>query len=59
MLTQSRALESVKAGRRLSEAHFANMKFSLNGQKTVRGNFFGVQLSFKADSSEKKESAGG
>lgn len=59
MLTPSRALESVKAGRRLSEAQFANMKLSLNGQKTVRSNFFGVQLSSKASPSEKKESAGG
>lgn len=59
LLTPNRALESVKAGRRLPEAQFANMKLSLNRQKTVRGNFFGVQPSSKAGPSEKKEPAGG
>lgn len=58
MLIPSRALESVKVGRRLPEAQFANIKLSLKGQKTVRGNFFGLQSGWKTDPPEKKEPAG-
>lgn len=50
----SRALESIKVGRRLSEAQFANMKLSLSGQQTVRGNFFGVKAKEVAKQEEDK-----
>lgn len=38
-LTQNRVLESVKAGRRLPEARFTNLKVASKGQPSVYGAF--------------------
>lgn len=38
-LTRNRVLESVKAGRRLPEARFANLKVASKGQPSVYGAF--------------------
>jgi hypothetical protein len=43
-LSSSRVLESVKAGKRLPEARFANLKVAASGQRSVLGAFSNVQL---------------
>jgi len=35
----TRVLESVKAGKRLPEARFSNLKVALKGQQSVFGTF--------------------
>lgn len=59
MLISGRALESIKAGKRLAEAQFANMKLSLSGQKTVRGNFFEVKTKGDTKQEDEKQMRGG
>lgn len=39
MMRESRALESIKAGKRLPEARFANLKIAARGQQSVLGAF--------------------
>lgn len=41
MLSRSRVLESIKAGRRLAESRFAVLHVADKGQKSVRGMFGG------------------
>lgn len=36
---QPRVLESIKAGKRLPEARFANLKIAARGQQSVLGSF--------------------
>ena len=51
MLLQSRVLESIKAGKRLPEARFANLKIAVRGQQSVLGAFS------KADGSTQQPAA--
>lgn len=39
MVLESRVLESIKTGKRLPEARFANLKIAARGQHSVLGAF--------------------
>lgn len=43
VLTLYRALDSVKAGKRLSEAKYSDLHIALEGQQSVRSTYFAVQ----------------
>jgi hypothetical protein len=51
-----RVLESIKAGKRLPEARFANLKLASKGQQSVYGLFGGALKSSGSSTSPRSQS---